>query len=352
MGKVKLKELEKDALLEALNLVKPALGKAESLSEIFSHFAFDGETVMTTNEFAFIQTPIKTGVRCTVIAEPFHNLVNSIKDKQVEMEIIGTELNLKTKSIGSKFRTLELSQFPKPSKFSQKGNRIPVNFFKALELCMKSVFTDRSDPLLRSIAIENGDMMSSDISRLSFFPLDPSLSNMLIPIEAAEVIIALRDQILSFDIVKEAKWESWIGFNLSTGGIMTAKLMEGKFPVEKSNLNLKDFTIPIVFPNTILTTIERCKYFTSGTNKDNRNTIALNFKDNKVNCKLENSAIGEFTEVLDMKTSLNVILKINLEHLDTITKTTLTAKLQQHNPNMIMFHNDELNYKQIIALEE
>lgn len=338
-------------LLDALNLVKPAVGGTDCTEEILTHFAFDGSNVMATNEHAFIKTPVEADVKCTVIADPFFKLVNGIAAEKVSLQMDGSELSLKTKSINSKFRTLEISEFSQPSKFSKKGKDVPTNFFEALYYCLKTVTKDKTDPVFRSIAVSNGDMISSDKVRLSFFPLAESMPDILIPLEAAEVIYALRDQITDFALVTEGKWDSWIGFNLVTKGILTAKLMEANFPVSRKHLKIQEFTQPLNFPPEILTTVERCKYFSEGLDKLERNIVTIDISKGEMVCSLQNPQLGDFTETLKTDSKLNTILAINLDHLDAVTQISLTAKLSPANPNTILFYNENLPYQQLISLE-
>ena len=344
-------EIVREDLLNALNLVMPAVGGSDCINEILTHFAFDGNNVMANNEYAFISTPLDLDVKCTVVADPFFKLVNGIPATSLSLNMDGTELSLKTSSIKSKFRTLEIHEFSKPSKFASAGKRIPINFFDALKLCLKTVIKDKTDPLFRSIAVANGDMVSSDKVRLSFYPLTEDMPNMLIPLEAAEVILALRDKILNYSLVKEAKWDSWIGFNLATDGILTAKLMEGAYPVNRTHLKLDEYTQDLNFPPEIKTTIERCKYFATGLDKVERNIVNIEIAKGKMTCSLQNPQLGDFTEVLDIQSKLDTILAINLDHLEEVTKITLTSKLSPTNPNTILFYNDSMPYQQLISLE-
>ena len=339
-------------LIKALNLVKPALAGSGAMSEIYTHFAFDGSNVMAYNDYAFIKTPVNVPVQCTVIAEPFFNLMNSINGEVVDLTMDGNELSVKTKSIKSKFRTLEIREFSEPSKFPQKGKRLPANFFVALDYCLTTVAKSRTDPLIHTIAVVNDDMISTDTVRASFFPLQGAdLPNMLIPLESAEAIIALRDQILNYELVQEAKWDTWLGFNLSTEGVLTGKLMVGQFGVDREVLGLENFTEEITFPEEITTIVERCKYFSAGLEKMERNIITLEIAQKKLTCSLSNPTLGDFTEVIPIDCSMNTILAMNLEYFDEVTQITRKAKINPSNQNAIVFYEDEFGYNQLIALE-
>jgi DNA polymerase III sliding clamp (beta) subunit (PCNA family) len=154
-------KLERKLLLDALNMVKPALATKDLIEEL-SHCWFDGEYVMAYNDAELgiqveLETPFKGGIRGSLLLGLLHN--SRAKEITLEEADEGTML-LKAARTRATLSVLDYERCPwkfpeiDPKKAYEITNQ---DFIPALERVLIATGKDTSVPETMGVTIKAGD---------------------------------------------------------------------------------------------------------------------------------------------------------------------------------------------------
>jgi hypothetical protein len=151
------------ALLSSLSRVWPVVGNNQLVPE-YQCFTFYGTRVQATDGALWLDSPLPEGLdlKLAVQAEPVYHLIQSIKDEEIELEVVGDELKklvIKTGTIKSEFTFHD----PKPASVPTDGmTKVEVpsiaEFVRGLDFCHYGAAKDESQGVMCGVYI-NGDVV-------------------------------------------------------------------------------------------------------------------------------------------------------------------------------------------------
>lgn len=202
MARSESNSIKRADLLDALNTVKPALGKAVFVP-VLSHFNFSGSHVTAYDDSIAISVPCELDINCAVPGDVFLRLLGSLTAESVSLGLDAGTLLVKAGKSRLKVPTLP----PEAFVFKEKGHGdseafvASEEFMDALELCLISVGVDPTHPAQMGVTLINdGDeytLYSTDNVTISRFQLDEDLGVMhdrgavILPTEFCRQLAAL-----------------------------------------------------------------------------------------------------------------------------------------------------------------
>lgn len=151
------------AFLQCLSRVWPVVGNNQLVPE-YQAFTFYGTRVQATDGAMWLDAPLPEGLdlQLAVHAEPVYQLIQSIKDEEIELEVLGDELKklvVRTPSIESEFTFTP----PKPASVPVEGMmkiEVPnmAEFIRGLDFCHYGAAKDEAQGVMCGVHA-NGDMM-------------------------------------------------------------------------------------------------------------------------------------------------------------------------------------------------
>lgn len=240
-------KINRNELLQALAKVRPGLS-SKGIIEQANHFIFTKESITTYNDFICINFPFKTDLQCSIKADEFYKLLQSMQD---EMVIIACDKDMKVKMNGKATRaglsaikegaiTESIDQLGLAS--IKKWRVLPESFIEGVKLCMFSISKDVTSGALSCLCLNDDKMISSDNMRISQFIIDGFKGKVLIPLQAVV-------ELAKYAVTKYFITDSWIHFKTDDDLIFSARLMKGDFPDVGALLDLKGSKI--TFPKEL-----------------------------------------------------------------------------------------------------
>jgi DNA polymerase III sliding clamp (beta) subunit (PCNA family) len=281
-------KIDKHILLEALETVKPGLGKNDSIEQSTS-FCFVEGGVVTYNDELSIFCPVPNlDLEGAVNSIELHAFVNKAKSEEIELSIEDNELLLKSakSKAGLKIEAevvLPVDEIGEVGKFK----KLPKNFLKALNFTMGACSRDNTKPVLMCVNVTPDRLESSDNYRIAHYDLEESVK-----VEPFLLHANLCSQVVKFSPVKLAKGDGWIHFINEAKAVMSCRIFEEDFPDASGAMKVKGNSLK--FPKNTLSILERAAPFFKR-DKAMDEFIQLSLADNKLTIKSE-SASGWFKE--------------------------------------------------------
>jgi len=288
-------KINKTALQQALETVKPGLGSKEIVEQATS-FAFLEGRVVTYNDEVSISCPLPgLAIRGAIRAEELYKLLAKVTEEELEIKVEGGEVLLCAGRASAGLPIQQEIKLPL-EEVGAIENWFPVDklFLEALKFAQYTCSQEASHPVLMCVHVDGsaGLLESSDNFRLTqcTIPVLPGV-DFLLP---AAVITAL----LQMKPVEMALGEGWVHFRAASQAVFSARLVEGAFPNIAPYLLVED-GFEINFPITLQDVLQRAAIFST------RDTLA----DNVVRIRLENRLMiihgegeyGWFKEELNYK---------------------------------------------------
>lgn len=241
----------RSVLLAAISAVSPAIPSktpSDLLRNICLTVTDAGATLMAADKEIGIRyemkdvTSTKNG---TVILPPgrLGQILREISDETVEMEIKGTKINIQAGSSKFNLQTVEPDSFPAPKGFTEKAYHVVKSgaFKRVIDRVSYAADTESTRFALGGISIDLGTpgqitLIATDSRRLSAARTSrtqsgnafaPDFTQLVVPVKALKMIASVLPEgdgdvfiaILPNEIAIKAE-----------GIIMTARLVEGRFP--------------------------------------------------------------------------------------------------------------------------
>lgn len=249
----------KTNLKTALEIVRPGLATKELIEQSTS-FAFLSGHVATYNDEISIMHPLdKTlkGLSGAVKAEEFYNLLNKLKQEEIEITLTEAEIQI---TAGKSRAGLTLQQEVKLplSEVGDIGEFTPLtdDFCKALQFTSNAAGTDMSRPILTCVNVTpKGFMEASDgyrICRTGFKKL-PFKTPFLIPSAAVKHITGMKPTGISLG-------SGWLHFQNEQGTILSCRTFNEEFPDVAPHMVVSD-GVELMLPKTITEMLERAQVF-------------------------------------------------------------------------------------------
>lgn len=249
MGTVSTKEL-----LAALKAVKPGLDKQGTVEQM-DHFIFTGDSVITYNDKICVSHPIDTDIRCSVNAEDLFNIVNKIKESEIDMEFEGNILSLETETTEAAIAS-DISEAKAEDMISILGiedldwEPLHDDVIKGIDLCRFSVARDRTKGVITCVGIKDNRVLSSDNIRVSMFEGDEDIEmpEILLPGPAA-------NELVKFKPTHYCLTESWVHFLTEDEATFSSRVVTGQYPPAEKFFKI-DTPNKLKLPDGLIDTVE------------------------------------------------------------------------------------------------
>ena len=269
-----MNKILKEDLLQAIETVKPALGKKELIDQADCIVFMNGR-VITYNDTISISHPVLfLEVDGAVNADELHKLLSKLKSSEIEVENNDAEVVLKSGRMKVGFRlhhkiVLPLSNVEEVDEWYD----LPDNFCKALDFGAQSCSKDVSQPILTCVHITSNYIEGSDSMRVSRHQLNTEL-----PFEDCLIPVHIVGHILRFNPTKICLTGGWLHFK-NGDTIFSCRTINDKYPITDRFFQGKGLLLN--FPMTLSTIIERVRIFAK----------TKHYLDEVVQVKIENKRI-------------------------------------------------------------
>ena len=330
-------KIQKQKLIEALEIVKPGLANQEVIEQSTS-FAFLKGRVVTYNDKISISHPLEgMEIEGAIEADKFYALLNKIKKDEIEIILNGNEIQLSSGRAKAGMTLQAEITLPLDQELSKKGKwfDLPEKFNKLLKFAMSSASRNNAQPLLKCVFVDkNGYINSSDNYRITSCNLGVELpvKSFLIPASTVSAVVKLNPIFI-------AEGNGWIHFKTEEGTIISCRIYEEDYPDVIKHLTIKK-GIKIEFPKSIDEVLERAGVFAKRDSfLDENVTISLTYDKIKLSAKAES---GWFEETLNMRyAGEGVSFDITPYLLKDILKETLVCTLGE---GKLVFEGSDWKY--------
>lgn len=216
-------EVDREELLEILNLIRPALSSKEVIEQS-NHFILNKDEILAYNDELLISYPFETGVQCTVDASLFLKLISKMSSSEVSLELTDGSLkcwNNKTRASLAIVENSEIFSYIQKvlgSINDLEWHDLSDDFTEGLRLCSFSAATDRSLGTLTCVRVEGQDIMSGSKVRISWYQMNETVS------EDFYIEASLIQELSKYDeLAQYALSKSWVHFRSEDGVTFSAR---------------------------------------------------------------------------------------------------------------------------------
>lgn len=222
-------KVKRQELLDALVAVRPAVGKDVVIDGANNVFIM-GEEVLAYDDEVCISKFIDCedpNLECAIPEKPLIALLKKLKTETISIKQEQGEI-----IIGAKRSTAGINIQGIPSHLANlsipddEWTQLPLEFHEALTMCLMSVGSDMSVPVLCNVHFKGKWVESIDNIRATRFTFENELfGDFLLPTEAAKRLVNIRPTHFSFD-----GNDPWVHFyNEETGIVLSARRGSGDF---------------------------------------------------------------------------------------------------------------------------
>ena len=290
-------KIKKIDLLEALEIVKPALASKESaaITDQTTSFAFLRNRIITYNDEISISHPIPDlGVQGAVEAKSLYQIIAKVKKDEIEIlegdnEILLTSGRMKAGLTIKKEITLPLEEV----EAKKDWYKLPATFLNLLGFTANVCGRDMSRPVLTCVHINKaGFLEGSDGFRLVNCQLGEEMSIRTILIPAKSAL-----EVVKFDPVEISDGSGWVHFRSEQGSVLSCRILTDTYP-DASKLFIKEGA-EIVFPKTISALLDKAGVFAA---RDIvlEESVEITLADNRMQVKSK-SETGWYEESVNVK---------------------------------------------------
>ncbi len=287
-------KINKKELLEALEVVKPALANKDIDISQATSFAFIDGHVVTYNDEISISHPITNApVTGAIKANELYELLGKIKKDEIEVEVKENEIRFLSGrgKAGMTLQaeiTLPLENVKDRSDWIKLPENIHSDFLFVAQACSK----EQSRPVLTCIHIRpDGYIESSDGFSICQIQRKIDVDKpLLIPAASAREAAKLKP-------VNIALGEGWVHFQSAQGTVLSCRVFEDKYPDTAPFLKVEG--TPLTLPKTTLEVLERAAVFAK---RDHflDESIKIKISKKRISFKSESDS-GWYEEDMNMK---------------------------------------------------
>jgi DNA polymerase-3 subunit beta len=242
--------------------------------------------------------------KTTVSAKTFADYINSLPAGKLDIELVGNQLNVKSKSSSASFNIIPADDFPAITEVEGDPvlNLLPGEFKEAIDQVVFSAAMDDARPALTGIQFEstgkNLAMIAVDGFRLSkkILQIEESLDNFspLVPAKALlEFSKVLTDSAEEGEVVKvyELKEKSQIVLRFKEFDLVT-RLDDAKFPDYKQIIP-SEFKTKALIDRTELQNVVKIINIFARNVIGNKSIIDVNPEESKISIQAAMAEVGE-----------------------------------------------------------
>lgn len=250
--------MKTEALLQALNTVRPGLGTSEYVEQS-TNFAFKDGFVFTYNDQISISYPLEedAGIEGAVSSKELFAFLSKVTAKEVKLSVNGNELLVKAGRSRAGFPIQTEVVLQRPDFEGANWKEITPQLVKKLQFIAMAASTDASTPDITGIHIRtDGIIEAGDRYRVARYESDIEVDeNVLFPADIMPTVVSLKP--LFFCV-----HNGWIHFESENNTILSCRTIDAVYPKLDHIFQEDDNAQDIVFPSTLRAIIERAEVFT------------------------------------------------------------------------------------------
>jgi DNA polymerase III sliding clamp (beta) subunit (PCNA family) len=290
-------EVNREDLLDVLNLVRPGLSQKE-IVEQSNHFIFNKDEILAYNDELLISYPFDIELQCTVDASLFLKLISRMNSETVSIELKKDRLEVWNAKTSAHIPIVKESEiFEYITKVTNgladaDWHRLSQDFIDGLRLCAFSAETDRVLGTLTCVRVEGEDIMSGSKIRVSWYKMDKKVDEDFY-IEAALIQELYKyEDISSYTLSKAwAHFKSESGVTFSARRVIPLDLLPFREPFEGFPTGVR-----IKIPADLRSSIETVNIVNEGETGADK-LVMLVIDNDKITCKAETTKGAIFEEV-------------------------------------------------------
>lgn len=269
--------MKKSDILSALTIVKPGLSNKEVIEQA-SSFAFIDGRIVTYNDEISISHPIEgLEIEGAIRADLLYGLLSKIKTDEVELQVVGNELIVKSGRAKAGITLQEEIKLPL-DEIAQKSKwkSLPENFAKYLSLAAGTCSTDMSNAKMTCVNVtSDGLLQASDNYKIIQIDLKGKMhmKDFLLPATSANLVSKMLPK-------KISEGEGWIHFKTEFNSIISCRVYDDKYPNVSPILDMEG-GMELVLPETLSTVLDRAGIF-SKEDKQIHETIEISILPKKL----------------------------------------------------------------------
>ncbi len=287
--------MNKQNLLDALEIVKPGLANREVIEQSTS-FAFMNGRVVTYNDEISLSHPVEAiDVEGAVNAEELYQFLCKIKKDEIELTTEKNEIRITSgrAKAGLALQAKVVLPLEEIDEI-EEWHELPEDFLHAVHFAAGACTNDNSRPKLTCVHVSgDGYIEGSDGLRIVKYVVDEDgfpVETFLIPAASASEVVKLKP-------VSIAKSESWVHFRTEADTVMSCRIFEDDYPDTTKYLKTEGYEIS--FPKTMGDILDRASVFAKReATKDEEVEVTL--KNNSIKIRSE-SPSGWFEEEANTK---------------------------------------------------
>ena len=290
-------EVNREELMDVLNLVRPGLSQKEVIEQS-NHFIFNKDEILAYNDELLISYPFDIELTCTVDASLFLKLLSRLETEMVSLELKKGVLEVWNEKTNAQLPIVEESEIFEYIRNVTKEatdadfHRLSPDFIEGLRLCAFSADTDRQMGTLTCVRIEGKNVMSGSKTRISWYEMDKEVpEDFYIEATLIQELIKYED-ISSYYLSKSwAHFKSEGGTTFSARRVIPLDLLSFKEAFEGFDLGVR-----IRIPADLRQSIETVNLVNEGEQAADK-LVTLHIDESKVTCKAESTRGGILQEV-------------------------------------------------------
>lgn len=332
--------MKREDLLNALEVVRPGLASSDVVEQATS-FAFLGNMVVTYNDEISISTPVAgLDVTGAVRAEELYQLLNKIKKDEIEVTIVGSELQLKAGRAKAGIVLQQEIKLPIEEVGKQTGWKpLPEDFAKGIAFAIPSTAKNMSNSILACLHVcKDGYVEASDNFRITRYDFAGKLptANYLLPASSA-------NDLIKYNVKEATAGKGWVHYRTESGTVVSCRTFSGEYPATDQFLQVKGVEFDL--PRTLADLLTRAQIF-SVSGQKSAEEVEITLDNNRMKVRGQNE-YGWFEEVANVNyTKDPAVFVVNPVHLKTITESVHSCLLSE---NCLKFSGG--NWQHVIALK-
>jgi DNA polymerase III sliding clamp (beta) subunit (PCNA family) len=242
--------MQKEALLKALETVRPGLASKEMIEQSTS-FAFMSDRVVTYNDEISISHPVEgLDIEGAIKAEELYKLLSKLKGDELKLKKTAKEITITSDKTTAGITLQSEIKLPL-EEIGELGKWkiLPEGFVDKLTFCLFSCSRDMGRPVLTCIHVNKaGYIESCDNLRLTH-----SLQGEEMPVDTFLIPQSSAQQLVKYGVNKIAEGKGWVHFKTEEGTIFSCRIFQDNFPDTSKILEVegKEITLPHSMDNII-----------------------------------------------------------------------------------------------------
>jgi len=258
--------METQSLKNILNLLMVAVEKKAVVSQ-YDHYVFYNKAISTFNGKIFISHPIDLDLDCSVVAEDLFNIIKTVDDANVDLEVSEGKLYIKSNDVMAELstdvfedkvvqtiKTLDVAGYD----WIKQSKNVPEDFIDGLNDCRFSTSKDASCQFNSNcIHVIDNAIESTDRFRCTEYLMKDVMEEMLIPSSSVGALI-------SFNPIVYIKDQGWVHFQDADEVTFSVAIRDGAFPDISKIISNSEPEFEIALPSQISNVLSEFAKLSSG----------------------------------------------------------------------------------------